>query len=419
MPGAGTRTGITSGSAPPLLLDVTRLVSRAGRRPTGIDRVERAYLDRFLREEAPVFGLIRSALGYLLIDRRGMARLAAAFDGQSWGRPDLLSRLSWRGQPARQGLEAEMRRAAIARARPGKLRTMLGAHLAPGTRYYNVGHSNLSARVLTALGAIGAQRRVMIHDTIPLDLPQTQAPGATARFEAMLRRVGAAADLVIYPSEHSRRCAETRLRALGRVPPGCVARLGVTPLTPNRSELPPGFPPEGPYFVALGTIEPRKNHAFLLDLWEEMARRDPEDLPRLIFAGARGWAQPELFARLDSAPPSWLYECAGLSDDSIAFLLQNAAGLLFPSLGEGVGLPPVEALGLGCPVIAADLPAVREYAGNMVVYRNVKSPYAWERAIKALRKTLGGTEFSERVAPAGWSAPCWDAHFSITLSRVC
>ena len=89
--------GTTRAEAPTRLLDLTRLVSRAGRAFTGIDRVEYAYLVHLL-DAGPLWGLVRSSMGYLLLDPEGCAALKRQFTAGDWPAPDLLSRL---------GMEAE------------------------------------------------------------------------------------------------------------------------------------------------------------------------------------------------------------------------------------------------------------------------------------------------------------------------
>lgn len=103
--------------APARLLDLTRLVSRLGRGPqTGVDRVEFAYLSHLLTLDQPLFGLVRTPLGFLLLDRSGMAALRLLVLGETpLGQADLLGRLSQRHDPRRAKADASLRRLSIAR----------------------------------------------------------------------------------------------------------------------------------------------------------------------------------------------------------------------------------------------------------------------------------------------------------------
>lgn len=377
------------------LLDLTRLVSRAGRgAATGIDRVELAYLQQLLTRPEPLFALVRTRLGFILLDRAGAGALAARVTGAvRWGRADGLGRLTRRRAPARARAEADLRRHALGRAVPRALPRLLARHLPAGTAYVNVGHSNLSARVFDAVHRLpGGRVTVMIHDTIPLDFPALAAPGMPARFERRLRQVGAGADLVLYNSHQTRADAERHFTRFGRVPAGIVSHLGVDLPAPDPAALPPGLDLSRPWFVTLGTIEPRKNHALLLDLWELMAKRMPEAaVPALFIVGARGWADPGLLRRLDSAPVMGrhVHELGALPDGAAAALLQGAAALLFPSLAEGYGLPPAEAAALGVPVVCGDLPIYRESLGDYPVYADVTDLYLWYKTVTALVVAAG------------------------------
>ncbi len=366
------------------LLDVTRLVSRLGRGPlTGIDRVELAYLMRFLADEAPLFALVRSAAGFLLLDRRGCAGLLALIHDQKALPPaDLLSRLLYRRDPLRGQSETAVRRLAIARASRLGLRRLV-RRLPKAACYYNVGHANLTARRLGRLKAAGMAVVVMIHDTIPLDHPEFSRPDRVASFRRKLAAVGVFATTVVHLTQATRTATEAQMARLGRVPPGLVAPLGVERVLPDATGLPADLDLSAPYFITLGTIEPRKNHQLLLDVWAKMAG---SSAPRLYILGRRGWASPRLFSRLDALPPGGpVRELPGLSDGAVAALLTGAVALLAPSRAEGFGLPPVEAAQLGTAVIASDLPVTRELLGNKAVYLPPDDIYSWlETIVKQL-----------------------------------
>lgn len=413
MPGDGTKLATTTNSPPPArLLDITRLIRRAGRTPTGVDRVVSAYLRHLATRPEPLFALARTALGHILLDPDGVAGIAGRLDGRvPWGAADALSRLA-RGRPeAVRRAESDLRRLALDRCLPPGLPKMLRRHLPPGFAYLNVGHSNLTDRVLSAIRH-GAKGRVvvLIHDVIPLEFPQYQRPGTAEAFRAMLRRVRAHAHLVIYNTADTRRRAEAWMRRWGPAPPAVVAHLGVTVAQPGK--LPGGFDPARPWFVTLGTIEPRKGHDLLLDIWDEMQSESGSDTPQLLICGARGWMNDAVFARLDRlGPDSPVREMPGLSDPQVAALIRGARALLHPSRAEGFGLPPVEAAALGTPVICSDLPAIREVLGDMPVYVPETDRYQFGKEIENMRQQ----QERPAIARGKFAPPGWANHFNVVL----
>lgn len=404
--------------APPRLLDLTRLVSRLGRGAlTGVDRVELAYLDRFLKgdacEGAPLFALVRGVGGFALLDAAGAAWVAAAARGQVTVAPaGWLARRLRRGDPLRADAEAQVRRRALALAPVWAVGRLL-RRLPAGTRYFNVGHANLTDALLAALQGAGVPVAVLVHDVIPLDHPKFTRPGIPEVFARKMAAVARRADLVIHSTKDARNRTEAQFGRFGRVPPGRVAPLGVPLAAPAPLDL-PGLDRARPYFVAVGTIEPRKNHALLLDLWQALAAQLPRDqMPQLVIAGGRGWCNEVVFRRLD-ARPAQVIEAPGLGDGALVTLLQGSEALLFPSLAEGFGLPPVEAAALGVPVFANPLPVIREVMADYPVYLDASDSYSWlETILQAARspRARGGAGW-------GWRSPDWEAHFNTVLSNV-
>lgn len=310
------------------VLDITRLINRAGLHATGVDRVERAYLAHLSRLDVPFYAIARTALGYVLIDRAGAAAVLTAIETGQWGLPDFVSRLNPRLDASRKLGQSFLRRVALARVSRRRLPAMITAHVPNDFVYFNVGHSNLNSRMMRGLGA--ARKIVLLHDTIPLDHPQTQRDGAVKGFADKLRIVSQFADVVIVTSAQCQADVTRHLSALGPLPPLIMAHLGV-----DIPVIDPDFSvPEGPYFVTLGTIEARKNHALLLDIWEDWGA----DAPPLYICGKRGWRNDAVFVRLD-AGIAGVIEHNNLTDGQIAALLSRASGMLFPSIAEGFGLP--------------------------------------------------------------------------------
>ncbi|MBS1302503.1 glycosyltransferase [Loktanella sp. SALINAS62] len=376
--------------------------------PTGVDRVELAYLDWFLRDTSiNVFGLSRTALGLVLLDRTGLEAFAAAWRSRRFDLPDVLSRLNRNLSPAARRGQTFVRWRAVGRCRPRGLARMLRRVPGPMT-YFNVGHSNLSAALLRTISSHpGARIAVLIHDTIPLDFPAQQRAGTVPRFRKLLTASVNHADVLICSTDA---CAADLLRHTCRTACGpniVVAPLGVEPPVPAPEEIPPGLMPLRPYFMTVGTIEPRKNHAMLLDIWDDLGSGAPE----LLICGRRGWLNHDVFARLDAGIPH-VTEANDLSDGAIAALLQGSQGLLFPSMAEGYGLPPIEAAALGVPVICADLPACREVMKDWPVYLKHTDRYNWEIEIKTLVRHSPYSRNEQR------DVPTWDAHFDKMLTAL-
>lgn len=401
------------------VLDLSRLFSRIGHGAlTGIDRVEAAYLARLLSDPCPLFSLVRTPEGFTLLDREGTEALARRLFGETpWGPVDLRARLRRKASPAQRAARADLRRLGLARSTERQLGPTLCRFLPEGTAWLNVGHANLGGPVFDAIHAIpGGRASVLLHDTIPLDYPQFQRPGTIPGFARKVEAIARNADLVICNSAVTEADAKRHFAAFGPVPPTLVAHLGVDLPQPDPGRLPPELDRRRPWFLILGTIEPRKNHALLLEIWDHFEKTlAPDAVPGLVIAGRRGWLNEDVFNRLDSLPANHphIREFTNLDDAAVTALLTEARALLMPSFAEGFGLPPAEALALGTPVIANNLPVYREVLGNNPVYVPVADMYSWVERILELAQTKR-KERKAAVGEASWH-PTWQEHFNLVL----
>lgn len=397
----------------PALVDVTRTISRAFKPvATGIDRVERAYIAWFSALPDTLYAA-RLHNRIVVLDPNGMAAVMACIDGRTpWDKPSGLGAIWSMFGDRNIGRNATLRRHAkhilLAEKAPQEFRRIF-----PGLfTYFNVGHTNLDRDWLTGLkSGAEASIAVLVHDMIPMDTPEFQTEQSVRQFEARMRAVAATADWVIA----STMVAEGRIRhwfgQWGRTPDCFTAHLGISPL-PRRTKNPLGT---APYFVALGTIEPRKNHQLLLDAWHLM---EEADRPLLHIVGTRGWKNENVLKHLDTSPlmGRCIFEHGALPDDRTRQLLLGATALVFPSLAEGFGLPVLEALQMNVPVIATRLPTIEELVGDAVLYIDSQDAKVWATTITQIAnssRTANQPEVQPRV-----NIPCWEDHFRRVLSRV-
>lgn len=317
-----------------------------------------------------------------------MRELIAWLDGSGSG-----PSMDWRAI-ARPQRDPRLRRAQALIRRYG--RTLDG----PGGVYLNVGHDNLTTPMLNDLHGRGWKSLVMIHDTIPLDYPEFTREGSPARFRTLLAAAAGAHAIIANSADTGRRLA-THL-------PGHesnVVPLGIeTPVQFEHVE-------QSDAFLCIGTIEPRKNHAMLLDIWSNLGPAAPQ----LRIIGRRGWRNDDVFHRFDTdlMMGRTVHEIGTPDDETLMAEITGARAVLFPSLAEGFGLPLAEALALGTPVLASDLPALREVGGDVPDWLAPQDAGAWQAAILAYSAEPSVRRQAQLGRMAAWAVPTWDRHFAI------
>ena len=158
-----------------------------------------------------------------------------------------------------------------------------------------------------------------------------------------------------------------------------------------------------PYVLAVGTREPRKNLPRLLEAWS-LLPRDLRECRLLVLAGGEGWsgshtAEPidRLAERLGVAAE--VRALGHVPDALLPALYAGASVFAYPSLGEGFGLPPLEAMACGTPVVASDRPALPEVLGDAAVLVDPESP---QRLADAIAELLAETDRAHSLREAGW-----------------
>ncbi len=375
-----------------IAVDVTRLLLRgaAGRRPTGIDRVMLAYAHHYGGRGRAAVRLGRSTV---VLPAATSARVFEALRSQ--GRLPLLRLLG-------VGLTAVWR-------------SVVGA-MARGTIVLNVGHAGLEHKGYGAwLRRHGAAAVYMVHDLIPITHPEYSRPGERRRHERRMQTVLDSAALVVGNSAATlARLADYAHRHAKPLPPAIVARLAPA-IHPAACASTHASPPlAAPYFVMLGTIEARKNHLMILQVWRRLAERLGGNAPRLVLLGRRGWECEQALDLLDRAEAlrGLVSEHGDCDDAQVAHWLRHARALLFPSFTEGYGLPLAEAMALGTPVIASDLAVFREVAAEGPLYLDPLDAAAWLEAVLECMAGQSPAHLHRRGLAAAWTAPDWQSHFA-------
>ena len=250
----------------------------------------------------------------------------------------------------------------------------VGSHL-----YHSTGH---------LLPRLRTMRTVFtLHDVIPFLFPEHHLWQNKIFFEVMLPRFLQQADAIIAVSRNTKRDA---LRVLDLPPEKIhVISEGIdaqfAPVTDpqqlaavrQRYNLPQRF------VLTVGTLEPRKNHTMLLHAFGALLAAEPDVV--LAIAGKRGWLYKDFLAALDNSglePHVRLLN--RVPDADLPALMSAASVFAFPSLYEGFGLPPLEAMACGTPVLCSTAASLPEVVGEGGWLLNPLAPAEWTRAMQRL-----------------------------------
>jgi glycosyltransferase involved in cell wall biosynthesis len=213
---------------------------------------------------------------------------------------------------------------------------------------------------------------VTVHDVTYLTEPSLHPPASAILFKAAIRNAARRATRLIVPSGATR---DALVRELGveasRIDVahhGVDVRLFRRPSPAEVAAVSDRLGLHGkPYIAFLGSLEPRKNVAALIEGWAS-AVADIADPPALVLAGGGGWSE-EVDAAIASVPPHLrLCRPGYLPFGDLPGYLGGALVAAFPSRGEGFGLPVLEAMACGAPVLTTHLTSLPEVGGDAVEY---------------------------------------------------
>ena len=249
---------------------------------------------------------------------------------------------------------------------------------------------------------------VLICDLVPLRHPEWCDLSLRRAFADWYRDVLPFCDLVLAISRYTAEDVEAFAREIGVALPRPVRALPIGSgfgAAPSRVEATPAD-----YVLFVSTIEARKNHALMVEVWRRLLAERRDGVPELVFAGKIGWLVADLVAQLDAT--DWLRgrirHVASPSDAALRELYAGALFTVFPSLFEGWGLPVTESLAFGVPCLCSGAASLPEAGGGLCRYFDPGSVADAYRAVTAVLDDRPGLEaWRTRVAaefrPTPWS----------------
>ena len=219
----------------------------------------------------------------------------------------------------------------------------------------------------------GRTKRVtVIHDLTPILFPELHRWHSQLLQRLFLKRIMRNADLIVANSDHTKRdiCKYS--------PNACDKVVRIYPaVAENRFGLPEGvlerYGVKEPYFLTVGTIEPRKDHLLLLRAFREF-RESAKGGCQLVVTGGRGWKSEAFFESLSEHPYREDIVITGfVPDEYLPILYQKALGLVYPSKYEGFGLPVLEAMKWGTIPILSRNSSLPEVGGESALYLEGRS----------------------------------------------
>ncbi|MCL4219456.1 MAG: glycosyltransferase family 4 protein, partial [Candidatus Hydrogenedentes bacterium] len=257
-----------------------------------------------------------------------------------------------------------------------------------------------------------AVRLVTIHDLSFFKFPETHTAATIRIHSAMLYHSARAADACITVSQSCKRDLMEVLKfpedRIFVVPGGVnIEEFAGSPSGEDVARLKAKLGLTRPYFIHLGTIEPRKNIPRLLEAYNRLRSRR-QDCPQLLLVGAKGWLYEPIFEKLASYNFGNDVVYAGyLSRREAVLALKTALASVYPSMYEGFGLPVLESMAAGTPVICSNAASLPEVIGNCGLLTPPSDVDALEAAMENVLEHPGAASQRAEAAMQRAQAMTW------------
>lgn len=383
-----------------ILIDVTRLVIRlfTGKKSTGVDRVSLAYVAHFSRSARAVLSL---GSRVVVLSEQNSAELFEKILNTDDKTIKKTYWLKW----LMLYLTSSTNNASFS-----------------ACLMFNTGHKGLDSIAYgRTLVKMGVRPIFFIHDLIPLTHAEYCRPNEDIKHKQRITQAIKLGAGLILNSTYTESILQDFAKEQNlQLPATVVSRLSAE-LSAQSSVQPSAqvdlVEPAAalPYFVMLGTVEPRKNHLMILQIWRNLFEQYGANTPKLIVIGQRGWECEQVIDALErsTAVRTHVVENNDCSDTELAGILKGACALLFPSFVEGYGIPLVESLQLGTPVIASDIPVFREIGQSVPDFINALDGMGWLKAIEDYMQEHSAMRKSQLTRMANYTHWSWRDHFAV------
>ena len=266
----------------------------------------------------------------------------------------------------------------------------------------------------------GCATVLTVHDLSLRLHPQTHTDRSVKRARRRLPLMLRSADAIITPTESVKRelseyfkVTPEKIFAVPEAARDCFRPLtfGETAATRRRLGI------EDNFLLSVGTLEPRKNLAVLVDAFEEVIRSGRNDINQLVIAGGLGWLSGPLFAAIEKSPVRDRILLTGyLQDQDLRALYSSCRAFVYPSLYEGFGLPVLEAMACGAPVIASRIPALNETTGDAALLFDHSSA---NDLVQGILQLVGNEQKRQEISNVGLKRASdfsWERTAQLTLA---
>lgn len=253
---------------------------------------------------------------------------------------------------------------------------------------------------------VKGKKVVTVYDMVYKAFPETMRARTRNMLNMSLRRSMKRADLIITISEFSK-------SEILKYFPEHESKIRVVPCGVDLSFFKPcedqakidavraKFKINGDYFLYLGTLEPRKNLEMLIDSYKLFLEKceDKASAPKLVLAGGRGWLFDSIFEKVktENLSEQVLFTEYLASEDRVP-LMNGSLAFVFPSIYEGFGMPPLEAMACGVPVLTSNVASLPEVVGDSAV---ICDPYSKESICDGLMQLANDEALRERLKVEG------------------